>query len=217
MKDFIGPFEVNFGSPTAAATLSGSCNGTVGYTLTSATGSTGQALATMDCEWTFKDSEGTTVGTVTKTNQNLAGCSGTFTLPAGTAPDQITATVKVTETGTATCNTTATTNTVDVLAPITVSISPDASSLTCQGIDSSGDDITYSTTVSGGKAPYTYSWTGCSGSASTCTYNPADSDFCVDTDIWVTVDDSSSLCPAVSSNKQTYHKETTVTSTPKQP
>lgn len=98
-------------------------------------------------------------------------------------------------------------------APIMVSISPSDSSIMCTGIEAAGDDVTYTAAVTGGDGSYVYSWHGCTPLNGSCVVDPADTDFCAEASVYVTVDDGSSLCAAQNSETESYAKVTIVTST----
>jgi hypothetical protein len=93
--------------------------------------------------------------------------------------------------------------------PITVSIAPSADPMSCPSMTT--DAVTYWATVSGGDGSYSYAWTGASCSGPSCLIDPADNNYCADASLYVTVDDGSPLCPAATSETETYSKVTTVT------
>jgi hypothetical protein len=153
------------------------------------------------------------------------------TMPSGTVGVQLTDAAPTTCTGTLTVTDNRTDVTIPtspiangcvatdsaqatVYAPIQVSITPDATSLTCPAIDTAGDDITFNAAVSGGDGNYTYNWTGCSSMTAMCTVDPNDSDFCADETVYLTVDDGTTECAAQDSDMWEYEKQTTVTATP---
>jgi hypothetical protein len=200
LKDLAGPAQFNFGNITASATLTGSCAGTLGYNAT-ATGAQG----TTTCTWSFKK-DGSTV------SLPATGCSGTLT---GVAPGSYEATVVVSDSSGALCQDDATSAPATVQSPITVNITPSATSLVCSAeAGAFTDAVTYTANPGGGTGTFTYAWTGTtctegSQTGATCTINPADNDFCPVVKIKVTV--SSGTCAATPSEEETYTKQTSVT------
>ena len=100
------------------------------------------------------------------------------------------------------------------LSPLTISISPSATALSCPGMTS--DAVTYHATVGGGSGVNAIAWTGnptlsCSGSD--CLINPSDSTFCYSQSLFATVTDANALCGSKDSQSQTYTKVTSVTAT----
>jgi hypothetical protein len=116
-------------------------------------------------------------------------------------------------------------------APISVSIAPSSLGSSCTSTPSpiSTDAIAFLSSVSGGSGEYLYSWTDGTGVAGTlagkctegtntanCTFDPADSSFCVSQTFKLQVTDKSEAvtgCGAKVSNNNTYGKTTTVTAT----
>ena len=65
--------------------------------------------------------------------------------------------------------------------------------------------------VSGGDGNYGYTWNGISCSGATCTIDPAETNYCHDESISVSVGDGSGLCGSATSETETYSKVTIIT------
>ena len=190
LKDLSGPAAFNFGPVTATAVLAGSCDGSLGFAATVAEGA-----GAASCAWTFVDAGGSSVGA-------SSDCSGSLALPPGT----YTGTVSVaTASG---CSAAAVSASAEVAAPISVSLELAAAAQSCP--DMASDAAVYEAVVSGGLPPYSFAWSGAPCVGSSCAIDPADGDFCAAASISVAVDDASPLCPAVSSEVETYSKVTIV-------
>jgi hypothetical protein len=98
-------------------------------------------------------------------------------------------------------------------SPIQVNLALVAPAPVCPAMNTDGDDVTYQATVSGGTGTYTLAWNGAACSGSACTIDPSDSTFCHSQSVFVTASDDSALCPAATSETETYSKVTTVTGT----
>lgn len=197
LKDLAGPAKFNFGSVSLTATLTGGCDGKLGFGV-SGTQPDGNAIdfANATCSWSI------TNGTNTYTSSSCSSGAN----PISVVPGNYTGTVTVTAAG---CSGTAS-GTGEVLTPLTVSLTRNAAAPTCPSMSS--DAVTWSANVSGGKGPYTYTWTPATCSGTSCTVDPSDSSFCVSQDVQVTVSDSSGgTCANKTSEKETYTKVTTIT------
>lgn len=94
--------------------------------------------------------------------------------------------------------------------PLSIDLALVPSTLTCPGL--STDAVTWNAALDGGVPPYTVTWYGASCSGSSCTVDPADATYCASASLYAVVSDSSSsLCPAATSETETYSKVTTVT------
>ncbi len=183
---------------SATCTLTPNCSLGFGYTDGFSGGS-----GTVSYAWTFSGSGG---GTPTPTSSTTA--SGSVSVDKGALSYH--AHLVVTDQRTdihceASCDADAT-----PYAPIVVHIAPTAPAPVCP---MTSDAVTYSPTVSGGDGNYSYTWNGAACAGSQCTINPSDSEFCVAQQFSLTVDDGSPLCPAATSETETYTKVTTVTAT----
>jgi hypothetical protein len=202
LKDLAGPAQFNFGNITASASLTGSCDGTLGFSA-GATGGQG----TSSCSWTFKKD-----GVATSLTANT--CTGSLT---GVAPGSYEGTVIVSDSSGALCQDDATTAPTSVLGAVNVNITPSATSLVCSAdAGAFSDAVTYTANPTGGTGTFTYAWTGTTctegtQTGTTCTINPADNDFCPVVKVKVTV--NSGTCAAQTSEEETYTKLTTVTAT----
>jgi hypothetical protein len=213
LKDLIGPALFNFGSVSAVPTLTGGCANSFTYSAT-LTGATG----TPTCTWTFKNAQGTTIGTSTT-------CSGTQAATGAEGGAAYTADLVITDPapGGTGCGDTKEGIPVTVYSGISVDIAPSAQSAVCSGDPPSlaSDALTYTATVSGGSGSHTLAWTidgssasGCSGT--TCEVNPPDGTFCASHDIYVTATDTGNVgCTNAQSETEQYLKQTSVSSTDK--
>jgi hypothetical protein len=192
----------NFNPPTVTPALTATCNNSFGYDATP-----GGGTGSFSYLWAF--SGGGTVNPSSSTSK-----SGTVAV--GTGGVSYTGAVTITDTGRSdglTCTAAAQAN-VTPLSPLTISISPSATALSCPGMSS--DAVTYHATVGGGSGANTVTWTGnpalsCSGLD--CVINPSDSTFCFSQSLFATVTDLNPLCAGKDSQTQTYTKVTSVTAT----
>jgi hypothetical protein len=102
LKDLAGPVPLDFGSLSAVATLTPSCDREVAYSV-AATSADGTAIASPQCQWTFSD------GSVS------SSCSGTIELAAGMRSGTVIVTDPLTG-----CVVTATSAEVQVCEPLSV-------------------------------------------------------------------------------------------------
>lgn len=193
LKDLAGPALFNFGSTKATATLTGSCGGGLSYNAT-AIGPDGNPLQNPQCSWLFSN------------NQTSSSCSGTLEVGAGAYTGQVTVTDS-----SSSCADTQSTASATVHAPLSVKIQTVAAPQACSSMTS--DAVQYKAVASGGAGGHSYTWSAPSGCAAgeTCTIDPADGAFCVDTSFTATVTDS--VCGTATSEPATYKKVTSVTAT----
>ena len=192
----------NFNPPAVTPSLAATCNNSFTYDA-SASGGTGS----FSYAWAF--SGGGTVNPPSSTTK-----SGSVSV--GTGNVSYTGAVTITDTGRSdglTCTASAQAN-VTPLSPLTISISPSATGLSCPAMTT--DAVTYHATVGGGSGVNTVSWTGnpalsCSGSD--CLIDPSDATFCFTESLFATVTDANALCAGKDSQTQTYTKVTSVTAT----
>jgi hypothetical protein len=197
LKDATKIFEFVFENMTAQATLTPSCDGTLGFSVAH-TRPDGRPIPTPSCRWTFSD------GTI------LDGpCSGTRT---GVAPGTHSASVVVTDPDAPGCNANPDAASVELFAPLAINLARRAEPKVCSD-PAMSDAVTYDVTRSGGNGQYTLLWSDASCSGMSCTIDPPDGDFCVERSISVSVSDTSGLCPPANSQQQTYRKVTTITAT----
>jgi len=165
-----------------------------------ATASGGSNPAGATYAWTFS-------GGGTTTPSSSAAKSGTVAV--GTPGVAYTGSVTVTDPRTdITCQASGS-DTATPYAPLSVDLMLQAAPATCPSLSS--DAVTYVAQASGGDGSFAYTWSGAACAGTTCTINPADSTFCHDQSVSVTVDDGSALCPPTASETETYTKTTTVT------
>ena len=192
----------NFNPPAVTPSLGATCNNSFTYDAT-ASGGTGS----FSYAWAF--SGGGTVNPSSSTTK-----SGSVAV--GTGNVSYTGAVTITDTGRSdglTCTASAQAN-VTPFSPLTISISPSATGLSCPGMTS--DAVTFHATVGGGSGSFTLAWTGnpllsCSGSD--CLIEPGASTFCFSQSLFATVTDANALCGSKNSQTQTYTKVTSVTAT----
>lgn len=141
LKDLSGPALYNFGSATAAAALTPSCDAAFGFALTSFTGMDGQAATPASCEWTFTEGGGVSTD-----------CSGTVT---GVAPGTYGGTLVATDAFG--CSATVNAGTVNVYAPLSATAKLTATCTLAFG---------YLGTHTGGSGAVSYAW-GFSGGGTT--------------------------------------------------
>ncbi len=223
LKDIVGPKLYSFGEITASAELTPSCDLTFGYSASAVglDGVTPLDPANLTASWSCTDEDGRGV-----TLSDDSALSGTGTIPRGDgSPDLVTCTVTVTDTLSG-CDDDAEASTT-VLAPILVSIAPDNNTLSCTvpgapGSDSGniGPGVTFMPGISGGDGNYTLNWgvvgpnaAVCAINAQSCTVDIPDADYCARTNVNLSVDDGSPLCPAKVSETESVTKMTVVNAT----
>jgi len=114
-----------------------------------------------------------------------------------------------------------------VYAPIEVSIAPDNTSLACIIPGAPGfsnpniGPITFTATASGGDGSYSYAWTrtgpneaeACATTSASCAVDVPDNNYCSLTQIYVGVDDGTSLCALQNSEIENVTKQTQIWAT----
>jgi len=202
VKDYIGPKRVNFGSIVASATADSNCDGTANLKASATDGADPPVALSVTCKWYDVASDGS------KALISSACNPTSVPLTPGTHNLSVTLT---SDTG---CTETKDVS-VDVLGPIVLTVTPDSETRSCTSNPAiSTDVVTFTASATGGKGPYTFTWTGCTkdpSDQSKCTVDPAGA-FCKDQTVTVKADDSSA-CPETGLQSRTYHKETTVTVT----
>jgi hypothetical protein len=186
----------------ATADLTAACDRTFGYDVQVAGGCD---PASASVAWQF--SGGGSVNPITSTTR-------TGTVLVGTPDVSYTGEVKVTDARTDIVCTTNDSDSAVPFAPLAINLTPDNQSLTCPGIDATGDDVTYTAHVTGGTGAFSIAWTGiCAGSSMSCTIDDSEQDFCADTthSFHAIVTDNNPLCGPRASEDETYHKVTTTT------
>ena len=154
LKDATKIFEYKFGGPTANATLSANCSSQFTFDGSTSTNSSGGTTG-LTYSWVFTPAVGVSLSG-TGINGPYAGnvytsslMTGTVnvTFPAADASTTIPAQLTVSESG---CDNASTPLSIVVYHPLaaTATLTPQ-----CGGV------IDYASTASGGKGPYTYSWT----------------------------------------------------------
>ncbi len=134
LKDLAGPALFNFGTATAEAEMTPTCQLEAGYRVLSATGADGAPIVDPICHWTFSD------GSASDACDGVAGF---------TAPGSYGATLTVTD-PVSQCVAAVDVAAVDVWDPLVVEANLDA---TCESV------FDYAATVSGGStAGVTYQW-----------------------------------------------------------
>ena len=94
-------------------------------------------------------------------------------------------------------------------APLAVNLVPAASAPSCPGMSSDG--VTYDAVPTGGSGSYAFAWDGPAGCAgASCSFDPPDDAFCVTQTFQVTLSDDEGLCPAATSEVETYRKVTQI-------
>lgn len=192
LKDLAGPALFNFGSVTAAATLTGGCSNSLAYSA-SGLGMDGQPLQNPTCAWVFDNGAAAS-----------AACSGVLSVSAGTHS----AVVTVSDGNTA-CQATASATGAQVFSPLGISLSLQAAAQSCPSMSS--DAVTYAANVTGGTGQNSIAWSGASCSGASCTVDPLDSNFCSSGTLQATVSDTSGVCPPANSEVETFSKVTIVT------
>lgn len=142
LKDLAGPALFNFGSASATAVLTPTCENAFGYQLTSFTGLDGQPATPASCAWTFSSGAGSS-----------ATCSGTV---SGVSPGTYTGTLVATDAFG--CSATVDTGSVNVFGPLAASASMTA---TCQL------SFGYAGSFTGGSGAASYAWTFTGGGSPT--------------------------------------------------
>jgi hypothetical protein len=184
-------------SITVSPSLTGGCQSQFSY---DATVTGGSGLFTY--QWSFNDPLNTT--STTKSGGPIS--TGALATGGGTF------TGKLTATDTATGCTASNSASTHVYSPIAVAITPSAAGASCPSIAT--DQVTYSSTVTGGSGSFSYAWNGsgvaaCSGTS--CLINPNGA-FFYSASFTLTVSDApASQCTAATSAPGNYSKVTTVT------
>lgn len=186
-----------FAPLSVVADLTATCSSSFTY---DATPSGGSNPAGVTYAWTF--SGGGTVSPSTSAVKSGAVAVGT---PRVAYTGNLTVTDPRTD---ITCTATGS-DTATPLAPIAVDLALQGAGGTCPGLTTDG--VTYAAQAVGGDGAYTYTWNGAACTGTSCAVNPADSTFCFNQSLSVSVDDGSALCPPATSETETYAKTTTVT------
>lgn len=192
LKDTTNVFAYVFNSVTAAASLTPSCDGTLGYSAAGFSPS-GEELSEPACHWTFSDGSTSDL------------CSGTLQVP----PGEYSATLELSDPNSPACSASADADPVVVLQQLSVQLSLQGQAPVCP---MTNDGVTYDVVVSGGDGQYSYTWNGQSCSGTSCTLD-SDGAFCAEQTVSVTVSDNSGMCVPATSETETYTKVTTVTAT----
>jgi hypothetical protein len=177
------------------ADLVGTCEGTFTFSAVPAGGCGGVTYS-----WLFPGG-----GIVTPSSSTDA--SGTATVDTGGATYSGTVTATDTRTDGLICTAAASDDTV-VYMPIQVSLALAAAAQVCPAM--TDDSAQYQAVVTGGTGNYTLGWNGASCSGFACVINPADNAFCYSQSLSVTASDDSGLCPAATSETESYSKLTVV-------
>jgi len=192
----------NFNPVTVSPSLAATCTNSFSYDATAGGGSGSFSYA-----WAFSGP-----GTVNPSSST----SKSGSVAVGTGGVTYTGAITVTDAGRTDgliCTASASAN-VRPLSPLTITLTPSATGLSCPGMTS--DAVTYHATVGGGSGVNTITWTGnpalsCSGAD--CLIDPSDSTFCYSQTLFATVTDANALCGSKASTTQTYTKVTSVTAT----
>jgi hypothetical protein len=180
---------------SVTADLVGSCDGSFTY---AAVGSGGSGA--FSYLWSFSgggpvsvSSSSAPAGSVT-VGATPASYSGTVSL-IDARPDGLS------------CPATATDETM-VFSPMHVNLALSGAAQACPTM--ADDGVRYDAVISGGSGNYSVVWNGAACSGTSCVINPADGTFCDTQSFSATVSDDSGLCPAVTSETETYSKITMV-------
>jgi hypothetical protein len=200
-SDTVAAASINVFPPLAvSATLIGGCQSSFTYDASVTGGSNSSSLG---YNWSFSGGSSVSpTASVTKAGKVIVGQGGI----------SYTGNVTVTETRSAglVCTANASSE-VKPYSPLAVQLLVVTPPAACPMITS--DAVAYIANPSGGTGHYSYIWTDPICNGITCTIDPADSSFCFNGALSVTVADSDGICASVTSAPATYTKTTTVSGT----